>query len=151
LILIQVTSDVGESGHFNILVEGIKEIEKSNVEVSTILGIKLISEIDPPYLQSFGSSLWYSDTCPKNDAISFFRKRFCALDLGVELEMAEIRFRLNVHSGKCSRSLVSMASTEKQSKGGQMLYRPPNTRQRGLRAEHPALKRFFNIFWHIMT
>jgi len=33
---------------------------------------------------------WYLDTCPKNDVISFFRKGFCALGLG--LELAEIRF-----------------------------------------------------------
>jgi len=31
-------------------------------------------------------SFWYLDTCPKNDVILFFRKRFCALALGLGLD-----------------------------------------------------------------
>jgi len=42
----------------------------------------------------------------KNDVILFSRKDFCGLGLGLRLrlELAEICFRSNVHSGKCTRS-----------------------------------------------
>jgi len=40
----------------------------------------------------------YLDTCPKNDVSLFSRKGFCALGLGLGLELAEIR--LNAFSVK---------------------------------------------------
>jgi len=47
--------------------------------------------------------LGYLNTCSKNDVVVFFRKGFCALVLEFGLELAEIRFRSNVHSGKSTR------------------------------------------------
>jgi len=54
--------------------------------------------------------LRYLYTFSKNDVISLVRKRYCALGLrlqlglGLGLGLAEIRFRSNVFSSKCSRS-----------------------------------------------
>jgi len=44
----------------------------------------------------------------KNDVISLVRKHYRALGLGLELGLglAEIRFRSNVFSSKCSRSQI---------------------------------------------
>jgi len=44
----------------------------------------------------------YLDTCPKNDVISFFQKRFCALglELGLVLQLGfELRLGLGLRLG----------------------------------------------------
>jgi len=68
------------------------------------------------YCENLSHSV-YLDTCPKNDVISFSRKSFVlvlelelgfglGLNLGLELAEIPVRFRSNVHSGKCTRAII---------------------------------------------
>jgi len=52
---------------------------------NNIAGLQISLQLD--------AEIRYLNTCPKNDVISFFRKRFCALDLGLEFEV-ELRLEL---------------------------------------------------------
>jgi len=52
------------------------------------------------YVELQAYKLRYLDICPKNDVILFSSKVFFCFYGGLGLELAEIRFRSNVHSSK---------------------------------------------------
>jgi len=77
------------------------------------------------WLTAFYLFVRYLDTCPKNDVILFSRKGFSAL--GLELE--EIRFRSNVHSGKCPISICSISNSPSLVKGDKVTVALNNLRR----------------------